>query len=481
MKKWIVLSLIIIALLMAMPYGLGVLTQYELNQRQAVINKHFSGSFSSEILQYQRGWFSSNAKVKQSVNVQKFAQNFTALLTPLLSNQGDLQDGWVTLTYDTKISHGPIIISHDAGKTRLQLGLAGLSADCNFVWREQIRYLYQLNSLVHFSGKITTHLQSAKVNVVNKPQDFRMVWDGAHLDAEISRGLDQINLKLAIAPLKAGLISQDTKVDTSAIALTTNLQRGIEDMWFGNMVLTMQSLAIVVKGQSSFALQHVDAVSQQSLQNQKVSTTLKYAIDEIKAHGERYGPSEFNLALHDLTAPYLKVVSEMIHKNNLHTMTKEQLSYFGMQMVPDFLRMLDGSQMQLSFHTTSPQGVINLNVAITAPTQAGKKLDALGFARDAQGSLQMVAPKVIVIALVADKIKEKSTPEFLQKAIKAGAVPNLQDLTEESKKKAQDKLQALVNEGWIMADNENFKMDFHYQNGQIIANGIPKYNLLGQM
>ena len=484
MKKWLGITLVVVALVMAMPYGLGILMERGLHQRQAEINQHLSGTLASEILQYHRGWLSSSATVKLQVNAKKLPEDVALILKPLLTEKEDV----VTMIYAVKISHGPFVISHDNTNWHFNVGLASLNADCTLPWNAQMQKqienkigqqpLYHVYSLVHFTGKTTSHLQSAKVNFVDKQQDFQVTWDGASLDAKASKDLDQINLILAVAPLKAGGIADQTYLNLSPINLTANLQRGIEDMWFGKVAVEVKSIDIVVKGLPSFAVRNIDALSQQSVQNQKINTTLKYTVAEVNSHGDHYGPSVFILTLNQLSAAYMKIFSDMIHKNNLQLMTKEQLAYFGMQMVPDFLRMVDGAAIQMSFHTKSPQGLINVNLAVVAPKQTGKHLDPLSIARDTQGSLQMMAPKNVVIALIADKMKEKSAHEFIQKAVSTGVSPNLQSLALDAKKKAEDKLKALVSEGWVMDDKENYKLDFHYYEGRIKANGITKYDLL---
>ncbi|MDQ2993377.1 MAG: YdgA family protein [Pseudomonadota bacterium] len=486
MKKWLVGASLIAAIGLSIPYGFGMLTQKGLALRQAEINQHLNNDLALEIVQYQRGWFHSTAQLKLSLHAKRFSDDLLKVLTPLLTPQGAQNPDYFSVIMNVQITHGPFIFHKS--NARLQMGVASLSGDCDLPWNEQVRQkvlsligqqsLCHIDSLVHFTGTTTSHVYSAKLNYANQQDDLKLVWNGLHLQTEMNKDLDHVALNLEVSPMSASNFSGSTKMDSSNIALIANLRRGIEDLWFGNVDIAMNSLNIILNNKPSFVAEHINAVSQQSVQNQKVSTTLKYTIEHIVANNQQFGPSVFTLALNQLSAPHLKIVSDIINKNNLQTMTKEQLVFFGMQMVPDFLRMVDGASMQMSFNTQAPEGLVNVNLAVSAPKQTGKHIDPLSIARETQGSLQIVAPKNIVIGLMADRMKEQVVQEALQKAVTKGVVPDAELIATNAKLKAQNKLHALVGDGWLMESQGDFKTDYHYQDGRIIANGVTKFDFL---
>jgi uncharacterized protein YdgA (DUF945 family) len=484
MKKWIVASIIVAALLIILPFGMGVLAERNIDQRYAHLNRIMEHSAHIEIQNYRRGWFSSTAKLKVEVKSPKLSSALAKYLAPMLSEQYQQSaPEKFPLIVDLVIHHGPIIWqNYNPHLAKAQFGLGLIDATLDLPWNPQgqrwvdatIGKKKWLNSssLIHYSGNFSNTFFVPQVHYLDTQNDIQVDWAGINLSTQMSRDINKVAFNLELSPIRVSHIKKgDTYIDSSAMKVAGVSQQGASGLWFGQFNFKMDNFVLTENAKPIISIAGITAVQIATDESSNVNTSLSYQVNKIDAYGKNYGPSALSMKLNGLGAKEFKSISDTLHGVDFDNMPEEQLAFFSLQLLPELLHMLNGSSLDIVFSTKAPEGDVDFKLNITTSKQDSGIVDPIILATNTRGLCSFSLPKSVLKTMLANEAKIAINAEITRIAEEREEQPDLTQVPQLAELAAEEHLTSLHQEGWISATDTAYKSTIEYKEGKIFSNG----------
>lgn len=491
MKKWIVASVIVAALLIILPFGMGILAERNIDQRYAHLNRIMEQSAHMEIQNYRRGWFSSTAKLKVELKSPKLSSALAKYLAPMLSEQYQQSaTEKFPLIVDLVIHHGPIIWqNYNPHIAKAQFGLGLIDATLDLPWNQQgqrwvdatigKKKWLSSSSLIHYSGNFSNTIFVPQIHYLDTQSDIQVDWAGINLSTQMSRDINKIEFNLELSPIHVSHIKKGDKyIDSSAMSFSGDSQQGTSGLWFGQFNVKMDNFVLTENAKPMISISGVKAVQIAKEESSKVNTSLSYQVDKIDAYGKNYGPSALSMKLNGLGAKEFKSVSDTLHGVDFDNMPEEQLAFFSLQLLPELLHMLNGSSLDIVFSTKAPEGDVDFKLNMTTTKQDSGIVDPIVLARNTLGLCTFSVPKSVLNTMLANEAKIAINAEITSIAEEKGEEADLTQVPQLAELAAEEHLTSLQQEGWISATDKEYKGTIEYKEGKIFSNGKMMIDIL---
>lgn len=488
MKKLSIGIFAAVAIIAAVPFGMGIFTQQTLQQQYVFEDTLTKSVYTLDLVDYRRGWFSSKAKIKVTVNTQTSSNDPLFLLTALIRSQvSSLQNQHFSTTFDVNIKHGPLVFTTLNGKSRLQLGIAGFQYQINLSGNDATRQVVDNvigkqplatgESILHFSGDLSNQLQSLKIHFEDKTKDMKVDWQGFNFTADVSKQYDRVNVNFISTPVNISNFNRSDTLSISSIRFQTHSKRGLADLWYGTSELSLDSIRAKVYGNKT-SVSNIKISKNQTEHQQKFDVKVTYSIGNYSINDKTYGPVNIAFKLTDVNAIPFRQLADTVNQQNINSMQLQQQMLFLMQLIPQALQIFNGTSLQLNANVDTPLGIVNADAQVTAAKQINATtLDPLLLIREFTGDAnisvsQEVVKRLMYMIIYPIKIDE-STQRLIAKTEVNGKMSNLDAAIKAASQQATDqRINQYLDAGLITKAGNTYQTKLGYHNGKLTANGV---------
>lgn len=349
--------ILVLLLFLGLPFAMGLLLQNEYPEIIAKVSK--TPNLSIKMVQYQRGWFSSEAKIEATVK----SKWLSIYEKPETKGQG------VALVSNVHIQHGPLVFVKPNGKSgRLVLarallvsqnetpGLAGHTWTL-WTWNNRLRSVFYANDIQLGDGDEAIHLKGLRGRVT-------MSQDIEKISARIN--MDSVNL----SEKPVGQEKTTDVVELNNLRFVARLHKqGL--FWYGERKATADSISVKSDTHPPLQMAGVVGVFRQIQQDEKSNIQLDYSVKNLVANKVNLSNLELVLSMKDLnTQAYSNLIDRLMQIEE-----ESQIHPFSYSALWDPLMKLVGKGLninieKLSFNTTD--GPVSLSANVALPMQQGE-------------------------------------------------------------------------------------------------------------
>lgn len=525
MKKLIGLAGVIAVLVLGSYYGMGFVTERTLKKNINVMNQ--SNGFLVEVVEYHRGWFTSNALLHWRLQVpERVVKNTDGTSTTVPAQE-------YIVDMPLVIYHGPIIVAN----TGVHFGLGYAHTDLQFPasYSKQFADTFtsastqpklSLNVFVSYLNNCRFHTDVPKFNLITKQDNTQFDWGGMTSDLSVSSNLNRVDGRITID----GMELQKNKMQATVGTINSDydLKATEAGLFLGDANLSLPSVVIAENDSNIFEARQFDVHSQSGVDNGLFHSELKTSLNKMVIRGKTYGPARLVVAIKNLDASVLAEINQESSKIQQGTDAQRQQALFA--LLPQLPKLFSkGAQFEISeLSLGMPEGAINGNLLVTLPVEnIGNPFQLL---QKLQGDAKLVVPVEVLKRLVLVSVEQKMRSKPLEQttaqpsqaqpsnptpadadieAIKKDAssasplnkvapsqatVPSQEaqnqaqqnnaaspapavlsevDFAKQAKEQSEKKLQALVQAGLLSLQGTNYVVALTLNAGQLTVNGQP--------
>lgn len=477
MKKLAGLLIILAVLILGGYYGMGVLTENTIKKNIAVINQ--TNGLFAQIEQYDRSWFSSDAKIKWRLHVPErvvTGENGQSQTVPAQDFQMDMP---------VKIHHGPII--YTGNKLRFGMGYA----ETVFAFPEQYNQKFDelfskesmkpkldLSIFVNYLNKSTVELTLPSFKLISKDGSGHFDWMGMSSTTKMTPNLNAVEGDIVIDGMK--MSKDDTKVNLGKVSSDFALHQTPAGLYLGDASFSLPTFDVMIKDKKMFEISELEIGSDSDIQENLFSTHFNVSVKSVIANGLNYGPGDLEISLRNLDADVLAAINKQATAMQNGTEAERQQAM--MAMLPELPKLFSkGAELEVSkLSLKLPEGTIDGNLIVTLPK--GDSSNPFELIQKIQGNAKLIMPKAVVKQLVQQSVMQQMSkqPEMQQAIIQQMQNSQPQQATQPSPGPAElagmqaDKQIGMMEQnGIISAEGSNYVTEVSLEQGKFMINGKP--------
>lgn len=482
MKKFTGLVVLLAALVLGSYYGMGYLTERKVRESLNIVNQ--SNGVAAEIVQYKRGWFTSEASLDWRLHVPErvVQKDGTSQTVPAEDYQ---------MQMPITIYHGPVIFS-DRG-IKFGLGFAHTVLTLPAQYTDKFNNLFSSQStqpkldmsfFVNYLGNTSIDTSLPAFKLFAKEGNAQFNWLGMSTSTSVSSNMSEVDGNITID----GLHFTKDQIDTTMSAITSeyNLHKTPTGLFLGDASLSFPSLVVMNKDAKLLELGQFDMRSNSDIDDGLFSSQFKTSLEKIVANGKTYGPGNLEVAIRNLDADVLAKLNDQL--NQLQQGTDAQRQQAVLAMLPELPRLFSkGAEFEISeMNFVMPQGTLEGNLMVSLPK--GEFGNPFELMQKIQGNGKLKIPAAVVQQLMTESIKQKMmSPQ--PSASQQGAVDQVQpqastdtttqaatssaDVNEQATTMATKQLSTLVQNGVLTVQGSDYVIEVSLNQGQLAVNGKP--------
>lgn len=410
MKKLAGLVIILAALIIGGFYGMGILTEKTLRKNIDVIDQ--SNGLYGEIEQYNRGLFSSDAKIKWQLHVPE-----------RITKDANGQEQTVpaqdyTMDMPLKINHGPIIFTNK--HLRFGLGYAEsvfplpkqyeAQFDATFT-KESTKPQLDLSIFVNYFNQSTVDFKVPSFQLFAKEGDAHFNWLGMNATTTATSQMKKIGGTVILNGLHFS--KADTKVDLGKVSSDYDLHETASGLYLGDANFSLPSFVILEKGQKMFEIVDLDMKSDSDIEEHLFNTHFNVTLKSLSANAQNYGPGDLEVALRNLDADVLAKINQQAGAMQNGTDAQRQQAMIA--LLPELPKLFGkGAEFEISkLSMKIPQGQIDGNLLVSLPK--GDNANPFELVQKIHGNARLKVP--------AEAVKQIMKQSVMQQLVKQ---PDLQ-------------------------------------------------------
>ncbi|CEK11922.1 YdgA family protein [Legionella hackeliae] len=485
MKKFIGLVVILAVLVLGSYYGMGYLTEQKVRESLNFVNR--SNGLAANIVEYDRGWFTSKANFDWRVHVPE----------QTIQNNGQTQTipaKDYTVQMPVTIYHGPIIFS-DQG-VKFGLGYAHTDLDMPKEYVEQFNSLFTNQStkpnividfFVNYLGNSSIDMSVPAFKLFAKDGTATFEWFGMSTTTSVSSDLDKVGGNITIE----GLAFKKDQVNTKMSSITSeyNLHRTDKGLFLGDASLSFPSFVVMDSDKKLFELGQFDIHSDSDIEDGLFSSHVKTSVEKIVANDKTYGPGNLEVAIRNLDADALARLNEQAQQVQQGTDAERQRAMLA--MLPELPKLFSkGAEFEITeMNFVMPQGTVEGSLMVSLPK--GEMGNPFELIQKIQGNGKLKVPAAVVKQLVTESIKQKmmSPQQNQQNDQQQGIAQQIQqpsnpdataqaaagstDVSQQAVTLADKQLATLVQNGVLTQQGTDYVIEVSLNQGQLTINGKP--------
>lgn len=420
MKK-VLLSLIILIVLGGLGgyYYVGMVAEKDLKKSVSDANlvlqeqAQESGALKLSLQNYDRGIFNSHADLVVSMDIKvPSAPNRPAMRMPALSYPIKLD-----------IAHGPFIFKTQ----KFGIGYAKALIAVPEKIKGMAKMMFTDNSTLpkmeidwylNFNEDSQVKLSIPEFMLEGRGNKGSMDWKGLDTVVHITDG----GHKMKGYSLMNGIDghSPHGRLSVGEVRVDYDMHYSLYKIWLGDATFKLPSLGVMTgEGKSIIAITDFMMKSSADLEGKRLNMGLESSLAKCVVLGDTYGPGELDLAFNGLHAQTFNTLQAKLQAINNPAYSKPQREQMLMALMPDFLKLVSGADIELrKFNFNLPQGKIQATAKLTAPVGDVKVTNPLQLLSQFHLVTHLAVPKTLVkMALVT---QAKSKIEEDQRLIRAG-------------------------------------------------------------
>lgn len=425
MKRWLVILLIALALLILITPGIvGRMAEKNIESNIEWAESDSSG-VSIETERFERGWFTSEGRhriVLEGGRFREVSEQYRAA-----TGNAELP----SLIIDTQLAHGPL----PGGSMSPGLANAVSTFQIDPGNGEVFEVPGSLTSNVGLDGRSASHLL---LDAGNFQQDSAVFsWQGADMNFDSNPATGALSVNGEIKPWK--LSADDTVVDFSAVEVTADQTRS--DFGFDVGSVNVQTGEITLaEGSNTFSIAGISLTADTAIDDDRLNAESTFSLNSMTIPA--VGDVDFMLdfMLEGADAASIKVIGDAMQDAQSSIDPEAAMANVYSQVEDELQTMFQkGFSMRLDKMDVSlPQGVISTRLELDVP-ESGGDFDWASVMLNSTGSLDVRIPGAIY---------------------EMAAMMNAQ-------------AGSLVAMGILKQDGDDYVIDAEYAQGLFNVNGVP--------
>lgn len=490
MKKILGLVVILAVLVLASYYGMGYKTEQKLRESVNFINQ--TNGIVVNIKQYHRGWFTSKADFDWTIHIPERVTQVNGQ-----SQTQPAQD--YTMQMPLKIYHGPIIFSDKGLKFGLGFAHTNLNLPESYVQQFNSNFTSEstipkidMDFFVSYLGNTRIDTAVPSFSLYTKQGDVKFQWLGMLASTNVASNLNKIGGSIHIKGVDFSKEKVDTKLST--VSSEYQLHKTENGLFLGDASLSFPLFTALNNGQKILELFQFNFSTQSDIENGLFSSHLKTSLDKMIANNITYGPANLEISIQNLDGDALARLNAEAQQAQHGTDTQKQQALLA--MVPELPKLFSkGAVFEInSLSFVMPQGTIEGNLKVTLPK--GQTTNPFELMQKIQGSGRIKVPAAVVRQVVTESIKQKlMAPPPANQTTETGtgtgtgiaqqiqpttnptdnaqAAMNATDVSQQAVALADKQLAAMLQNGLIVQQGNDFVLVFTFNQGQLTINGKP--------
>lgn len=480
MKKLTGLVVILAVLILGGYYGMGVITEQTVKNNLEIVNQ--SNGLFAEVVEYNRGWFKSNATLNWRLHVPE-------RMVKSASGQSQAEPAQdYQMQMPLTIYHGPFIFADDGlkfgmgyAKTDLTLPAKYAEQFNTFFTGESTKPKMDMSLLVNYFNSSKVNMAIPEFKLIAKQGNAQFDWKGMSSTMKVTSSMDEIDGSFTIDGMR--FTKDDVIATTGEIASEYNLHKTDSGLFLGDASLNFPSLLVMNKDRKMFELSNFDANTDSDIDSGLFSSHFKSSLNKIVANGKTYGPGNLEMAIRNLDADVLARINEQATKAQHGTDIEKQQAMFA--IVPELPKLFSrGPEFEISqMSFTMPEGTVEGSLMISLPK--GDTTNPLEMMQKVQGQGKLKVPAAVLKMLLSESAKQKlaSNPAIAQNSTTPpvdgstttpgdSSTAN-QDLTSQVAAQTDQQLNAMVQSGLLVQSGSDYLVELSLNQGQLVVNGKP--------
>ena len=312
MKRWLVILLVLLALILLLSPGIvGRLAEQSIDSNLGYVEAE-NPDLRIESERFDRGWFSSEGRHRVSIR--------PGAVTELIGGDADPADGEsITLVIDTRFDHGLVpITSLGRAEGTLRPGLASTVSTLKMERGDGavVDLPGTVYSFMGLDGESTFHfLMDAGEQLAG---NTRTRWNGADLTVQSSADRSQVSMRGTILP--ASIESYGVTTHIGEVDIDLDQDRGRFRFGIGSLALNVDSFSVQSSGTQDSGFSRLELVTDSELDGNRVSGSGRLDLDGLFLQdiGDVDVSSAF--VLDDVDVESLVAITAAIRNENINTL-----------------------------------------------------------------------------------------------------------------------------------------------------------------
>lgn len=476
MKKLAGLVIILAALVLGGYYGMGVLTEKTIRKNIEVIDQ--SNGLHAEIEQYDRGLFSSEAKIKWQLHIPE------RIVTDAKGEAQTVPAQDYTTEMPLTIHHGPVIYANN--HVRFGLGYAQSVFPFPHQYDEQFDSTFtkesnkpqlDLSIFVNYFNESTLDSQVPAFKLFAKEGNGRFDWLGMNAKTTMSSEMKKVGGTINLDGIH--LAKDDATVDLGKVSTDYDLHETLSGLYLGDANFNLPTLSIVVKGQKMFEIADLAMKSDSDIEQHLFNTNFSITVKSILANAQTYGPGALEVALRNLDADVLAKINQQAAA--LQNGTDAQRQQAIIALLPELPKLFgQGAEFEISkLSLVIPQGTIDGSLFVSLPK--GDNANPFELMQKIHGKAKLKVPAAAVKELMQQSVTQQiaKQPDFQQTLVQQlqptqnGAAQAAPSTDQVASMQTDKQLSALQQSGLIVAQGTDYLVEVTLDQGKFIVNGKP--------
>lgn len=470
MKKVILVLVVLIALLaLGLPRIIGGSTQSNLEAHIARLDEN--PMLAIRVAEYDRGWFSSRARVEISLD-----ENYIAMMAAGAQTDADV-DADITemlaeqaISVEVDLAHGPIAVADGVyfGMSKIHARLDDSDPTVAMITDELgMPYLAELDGRVSYGGTFSFTSNIPPIEYLD--ESGQLSFSGLTVDGTLS-GPD---LRLDGNAERLLVDADGATATIEDFTLAADSQRINHLLWAGDFSATLGRVSIVESLTGSGAVEidglRMDGDVDVDETGELLDATVTYAADGVSVPQEELAlsDSEFTVRFENLSVQALTDYYDIVLN-----MDVTDPAAAAMALPPVLGRLLEKNP-SVAFDP----------IRFTLNDESFVAGVSLRTVNGGQGGIDLSNPMVLLGMFEASATLTAAKP-LLERLATQAALAQLGTLDEsqippdqdpESMAEAQTQLMiaTFLGQGYIIDDGQNYTTEIEYSNGEVRVNGMP--------
>jgi uncharacterized protein YdgA (DUF945 family) len=441
-KKALIIVLLLVTMILGLPFADGFWVKKKYYHLNELVSQRTP--LSLQIIDYQRGWFSSTATLK--VSSETLMNNKPVEATPQESNHFIVKE---------KLYHGPFIFRSDKPFDTFGKSITWALALSEIHVNQDDLKLSTL-AVYHYNGSVSVKFDCPTISYpIHQPGEVFGV-EGLKGSFSFSKRFKhsqgEITVLAADIPLHNG--HQIVKNATYSFSL----DKTAFDLWQGKRSVKISDL--LLNSSEKWQLHGVDITLSDNTQSRDLNSTLNTQIASFKINESDFGKQQFVFNIANLN---LATLSELGKKADLLDQQSASISTRALELTPLALELLsDGLNLSLSsVDLNTKWGTIRGNASLDIAKQDHPHAQFSALLGNTTGQADFSFPAKLLQDVLELRYQALTTPQQLKQS----------ETTPQALVK--DEIDRWILAGWLIPNGDNYQVNIGYKTNQLLLNGKP--------
>ena len=312
------------------------------------------------------------------------------------------------------------------------------------------------SSLFGFSQGISIDLKSSPIHVQEAGDNIQ--WNGFNAHIKINRDFDRLKTNVIVSPILF-TTAQGAILDSAQAQFVAKLSREEQSIWVGEQVLSLPTFYLKDESGAVLRFDHLRLMSNSNIIDHLLQATLDIKADNIELDNQKIDQLRFDLELANLASDPLLALSQLMHKPQPWSAADKQQGFKLMTQA-----LLPGADIELDYTLNMQNEQVLLRGMLRFPdirdqVNENEAILAKQLLQGLTAHLEFMAPQHIVKDLLFDMTWSALVEQLGQQTPSAEQEQQIKQMTE-------NQVGGLVQNGVLIARDDNYYLAFDYQQQQ---------------